>query len=84
MSSRPSAKVGAFTIDAGSTGTERGTCEVFVDTWNARMGDLYPLPVLSASTVDGFRGNADAVDRTLISPTTDPRINHQPSKGVSW
>ncbi|MEU0071055.1 helix-turn-helix domain-containing protein [Streptomyces sp. NPDC006332] len=56
MSGRPSAKVGAFTIDVDSTGMGRGTWKLFVDTWNARMGDLYPLPEFSASTVDGFEG----------------------------
>ncbi|WP_234443339.1 helix-turn-helix domain-containing protein [Streptomyces cellulosae] len=61
MSSRPSAKVGAFTVDGDSTGTGRGTWEVFVDTWNARMGDLYPLPEFSASTVDGFEGTMRSV-----------------------
>ncbi|MET7694557.1 helix-turn-helix domain-containing protein [Streptomyces sp. NPDC005483] len=62
MSSRPSAKVGAFAIDVDSTGTgRRGTWELFVDTWNVRMGDLYPLPEFSASTVDGFRGTMRSV-----------------------
>ncbi|MEU2427148.1 helix-turn-helix domain-containing protein [Streptomyces sp. NPDC007851] len=61
MSSRPSAEVGAFTIDADSTGTGRGTWEPFIDTWNDRMGDLYPLPEWSASTLDGFQGSMRSV-----------------------
>lgn len=52
----PSGKVGTFTADAESTGPGRRTWESFVDTWNARMGDLYPLPEFSSSTLDGFQG----------------------------
>ncbi|MET7737649.1 helix-turn-helix domain-containing protein [Streptomyces sp. NPDC005402] len=52
----PGGKVGTFTADADSIGTGRGTWEYFVDTWNDRMGELYPLPEFSASTVDGFQG----------------------------
>ncbi|MFF7391187.1 helix-turn-helix domain-containing protein [Streptomyces scabiei] len=54
-------KMGAFTVDAASTGTGRGTWEPFIDTWNDRMGDLYPLPEFSASTVDGFQGTMCSV-----------------------
>ncbi|MFI6566011.1 helix-turn-helix domain-containing protein [Streptomyces sp. NPDC050534] len=57
----PGHKVGTFTADAGSTGTGRGTWEPFIDTWNDRMGDLYPLPEFSASTVDGFQGTMRSV-----------------------
>ncbi|NEC48355.1 helix-turn-helix domain-containing protein [Actinospica acidiphila] len=57
----PGGKTGTFTVDAGSTGTGRSTWEPFVDTWNERMGDLYPLPEFSASTVDGFRGTMRSV-----------------------
>jgi len=66
MSSRPrflgpSDQVGTFTAETDSTGTGRGTWEPFIDTWNDRMGDLYPLPEFSASTVDGFRGKVRSV-----------------------
>lgn len=53
--------VGTFAVDADSTGTGRGTWEPFIDTWNDRMGDLYPLPEFSASTVDGFQGTMRSV-----------------------
>jgi hypothetical protein len=47
MSSRPrflgpGDRTGTFTVEADSTGTGRGTWEPFIDTWNDRMGDLYP------------------------------------------
>ncbi|MEU6222454.1 helix-turn-helix domain-containing protein [Streptomyces sp. NPDC047042] len=66
MSSRPrfrgpSDRAGRFTINAGSTGTGCGAWEPFVETWNDRVGDLYPLPGLSASTIDGFRGSMRSV-----------------------
>ncbi|MBW8481414.1 helix-turn-helix domain-containing protein [Actinomadura parmotrematis] len=66
MSSRPrflgpGGRMGTFTVDAGSTGTGRRTWEPFIDTWNDRMGDLYPLPEFSASTVEGFRGTMRSV-----------------------
>ncbi|MET8081498.1 helix-turn-helix domain-containing protein [Streptomyces sp. NPDC005303] len=69
MSSRPSAKVGAFTVD--STRTGRGTWELFVDTWTARMGDLYPMSVFSASAVGGFRGTMRSVTMqdTVVNET---------------
>ncbi|WP_405991600.1 helix-turn-helix domain-containing protein [Streptomyces sp. NBC_00986] len=57
----PGDKVGTFTVDADSTGPGRGTWEPFIDTWNDRMGDLYPLPEFSASTVDGFQGTMRSV-----------------------
>ncbi|MHC3469556.1 helix-turn-helix domain-containing protein [Streptomyces sp. 7R007] len=57
----PGGKTGTFTVDADSTGTGRQTWEPFVDTWNDRMGDLYPLPEFSASTVDGFQGTMRSV-----------------------
>ncbi|MEU2625288.1 helix-turn-helix domain-containing protein [Streptomyces sp. NPDC007157] len=57
----PGDKVGTFTVDADSTGTGRPTWEPFIDTWNNRMGDLYPLPEFSASTVDGFQGTMRSV-----------------------
>lgn len=57
----PASKVGTFTVDAESTGTGRGTWEPFIDTWNDRMGDLYPLPEFSAPTVDGFQGTMRSV-----------------------
>ncbi|GGM06693.1 transcriptional regulator [Streptomyces fumigatiscleroticus] len=57
----PGGKVGTFSVDADSTGTGRGTWEPFIDTWNDRMGDLYPLPEFSASTVDGFQGTMRSV-----------------------
>lgn len=57
----PADTVGGFHVDTGSTGTGRGTWEPFVDTWNDRMGDLYPLPEFSASAVDGFRGTMRSV-----------------------
>ncbi|GAA0459942.1 transcriptional regulator [Paractinoplanes deccanensis] len=57
----PGGRVGTFTVDAESTGAGRGTWEPFVDTWNDRMGDLYPLPEFSAATVDGFRGTMRSV-----------------------
>ncbi|MFE7897796.1 helix-turn-helix domain-containing protein [Streptomyces sp. NPDC057424] len=53
--------MGTFTVDADSAGTGRGTWEPFIDTWNDRMGDLYPLPEFSASTVDGFQGTMRSV-----------------------
>ncbi|QJT06554.1 helix-turn-helix domain-containing protein [Streptomyces asoensis] len=53
--------MGTFKVDADSTGTGRGTWEPFIDTWNERMGDLYPLPEFSAPTVDGFRGTMRSV-----------------------
>ncbi|SHM84001.1 helix-turn-helix domain-containing protein [Actinacidiphila paucisporea] len=53
--------MGTFTVDADSTGTGRGTWEPFIDTWNDRMGDQYPLPEFSASTVDGFQGTMRSV-----------------------
>ncbi|MFJ4809572.1 helix-turn-helix domain-containing protein [Streptomyces longwoodensis] len=66
MSSRPrflgpSDRVGTFTVDAGSTGTGREAWESFTDTWTDRMGELYPLPEFSASTVEGFRGTMRSV-----------------------
>jgi len=57
----PGDKTGTFAVDADSTGTGRGTWEPFIDTWNDRMGDLYPLPEFSASTIDGFRGTMRSV-----------------------
>ncbi|WP_234490125.1 AraC family transcriptional regulator [Streptomyces sp. MBT33] len=54
-------RVGTFTVDADNTGTGRNTWEPFIDTWNDRMGDLYPLPEFSASTVDGFQGTMRSV-----------------------
>ncbi|MGW1758017.1 helix-turn-helix domain-containing protein [Streptomyces mirabilis] len=65
----PGDKVGTFTVDADSTGTGRGTWEPFIDTWNDRMGDLYPLPEFSASTVDGFQGTmrSVALDDTAVN-----------------
>ncbi|MFJ8487456.1 helix-turn-helix domain-containing protein [Streptomyces sp. NPDC094038] len=57
----PGDKVGTFTVDADSTGTGRGTWEPFIETWNERMGDQYPLPEFSASTVDGFQGTMRSV-----------------------
>ncbi|MEU6405904.1 helix-turn-helix transcriptional regulator [Streptomyces sp. NPDC046985] len=57
----PGGKVGTFTVDADSTGAGRGTWDPFIDTWNDRMGDLYPLPEFSASTVDGFQGTMRSV-----------------------
>ncbi|MEU8874110.1 helix-turn-helix domain-containing protein [Streptomyces javensis] len=57
----PGGKVGMFTVDADSTGTGRGTWEPFIDSWNERMGDQYPLPEFSASTVDGFQGTMSSV-----------------------
>ncbi|MFG2953676.1 helix-turn-helix domain-containing protein [Streptomyces sp. NPDC048291] len=57
----PGDKVGTFTVDADSTGTGRRTWEPFIETWNERMGDQYPLPEFSASTVDGFQGTMRSV-----------------------
>ncbi|MEW2289303.1 hypothetical protein [Streptomyces sp. NPDC047841] len=57
----PSRRAGTFTADARSTGTGRRTWESFIDTWNDRMGDLYPLPEFSASTVEGFQGTMRSV-----------------------
>ncbi|CAL9494196.1 hypothetical protein SUDANB145_03282 [Streptomyces sp. enrichment culture] len=57
----PSDRMGTFTVDAGSTGTGRRTWEPFIDTWNDRMGDLYPLPEFSTSTLDGFQGTMRSV-----------------------
>lgn len=57
----PGGKVGTFTVDADSTGAGRGTWEPFIDNWNDRMGDLYPLPEFTASTVDGFQGTMRSV-----------------------
>ncbi|WP_343235498.1 helix-turn-helix domain-containing protein [Streptomyces bauhiniae] len=57
----PAGTVGTFTVDADSTGVGRGTWDPFIDTWNDRMGDLYPLPEFSASTVDGFQGTMRSV-----------------------
>ncbi len=62
MSSRPrfrgpGGKTGSFTVDADSTGIGRGTFEAFIDGWNDLVGDLYPLPEFSASTVDGWQGS---------------------------
>ncbi|MEU6442335.1 helix-turn-helix transcriptional regulator [Streptomyces sp. NPDC047046] len=57
----PGARMGTFTVDADSTGTGRGTWAPFIDTWNDRMGGLYPLPEFSPSTVDGFRGTMRSV-----------------------
>ncbi|MEU9831277.1 helix-turn-helix domain-containing protein [Streptosporangium sp. NPDC048047] len=57
----PGGRVGTFTVDAGSTGVGRETWQPFIDTWNDRMGDLYPLPEFTASTVDGFRGTMHSV-----------------------
>ncbi|MFE5030952.1 helix-turn-helix domain-containing protein [Streptomyces sp. NPDC056683] len=57
----PGGRVGTFTVDADSTGPGRGTWEPFIDTWNDRMGDLYPLPEFSAPTVDGFQGTMRSV-----------------------
>ncbi|MFF5157890.1 helix-turn-helix domain-containing protein [Streptomyces sp. NPDC000348] len=57
----PSDRVGTFTADADSTGTGRRTWKPFIDTWNDRMGDLYPLPEFSTSTVDGFQGTMRSV-----------------------
>ncbi|MEU2777629.1 helix-turn-helix domain-containing protein [Streptomyces sp. NPDC007162] len=66
MSSRPrfhgpGDRVGTFTVDANSTGTGRGAWEPFIDTWNDRMGDLYPLPEFSTSTIEGFQGTMRSV-----------------------
>ncbi|MFH8803950.1 helix-turn-helix domain-containing protein [Streptomyces sp. NPDC017936] len=66
MSSGPrspgtSGKAGTFTADADCTGSGRETWESFVDTWNDRMGGLYPLPEFSTSTVDGFQGTMRSV-----------------------
>ena len=66
MSSRPrflgpGGRTGTFTVDADTTGTGRETWEPFIDTWNDRMGDLYPLPEFSPSTIDGFRGTMRSV-----------------------
>ncbi|WP_210570818.1 helix-turn-helix domain-containing protein [Streptomyces sp. GESEQ-4] len=66
MSSRPrflgpGDRTGTFTVDADSTGTGRGTWEPFIDTWNDRLGDLYPLPEFSASTIEGFQGTMRSV-----------------------
>ncbi|MET7568974.1 hypothetical protein ABZT04_10780 [Streptomyces sp. NPDC005492] len=65
----PGDTVGTFTVDADSTGSGRGTWEPFIDTWNDRMGDRYPLPEFSASTVDGFRGTmrSVALDDTAVN-----------------
>ncbi|MER7680708.1 helix-turn-helix transcriptional regulator [Streptomyces sp. NPDC096934] len=65
----PAGRVGTFTVDANSTGTGRGTWEPFIDTWNDRMGDLYPLPEFSASTVEGFQGTmrSVALDDTAVN-----------------
>jgi AraC-like DNA-binding protein len=57
----PGDKMGTFTVDADSTGTGRGTWEPFIDTWNDRMGDLYPLPEFDTATVDGFQGTMRSV-----------------------
>ncbi|MEW1831515.1 helix-turn-helix domain-containing protein [Streptomyces sp. NPDC088196] len=57
----PGGKVGTFSVDADSTGPGRGTWEPFIETWNDRMGDRYPLPEFSASTVDGFQGTMRSV-----------------------
>ncbi|SNY72298.1 helix-turn-helix domain-containing protein [Paractinoplanes atraurantiacus] len=54
-------RVGTFTVDADSTGVGRETWEPFIDTWNDRMGDLYPLPEFSADTADGFQGTMHSV-----------------------
>ena len=51
----PGGRTGTFTV-AG-----RNSWEPFIDTWNDRMGDLYPLPEFSASTVNGFRGTMTSV-----------------------
>jgi AraC-like DNA-binding protein len=47
----PGGKTGTFTVDAGTTGTGRGTWESFINTWNDHIGDLYPLPEFSAPTI---------------------------------
>jgi AraC-like DNA-binding protein len=57
----PGGRTGTFTVDAGTTGTGRRTWESFINTWNDHIGDLYPLPEFSASTVDGFRGTMQSV-----------------------
>ncbi|MEU6741982.1 helix-turn-helix domain-containing protein [Streptosporangium sandarakinum] len=57
----PGGGAGTFTVDAGSTGVGRETWQPFIDTWNDRMGDLYPLPEFTASTVDGFHGTMRSV-----------------------
>jgi AraC-like DNA-binding protein len=57
----PGGRTGTFGVDADSTGTGRGTWEPFIDTWNERMGDMYPLPEFDASTVEGFRGTMRSV-----------------------
>ncbi|MFI5843793.1 helix-turn-helix domain-containing protein [Catenuloplanes sp. NPDC051500] len=53
--------MGTFDVDADATGTGRDTWEPFIDTWNDRMGDLYPLPEFTESTVDGFQGTMRSV-----------------------
>ncbi|MDH6604837.1 AraC-like DNA-binding protein [Streptomyces sp. SAI-208] len=57
----PDDRTGTFTVDAESTGIGRGTWEPFVDAWNERMGDLYPLPEFSTSTIEGFQGTMRSV-----------------------
>ncbi|MFF7159510.1 helix-turn-helix domain-containing protein [Streptomyces sp. NPDC008139] len=57
----PGTRMGTFDVDADTTGTGRDTWAPFIDTWNDRMGDLYPLPEFSASTVDGFQGTMRSV-----------------------
>jgi AraC-like DNA-binding protein len=52
---------GTFSVDAAATGAGRGTWEPFVDSWNDRMGDRYPMPEFTTSTVDGFRGTMRSV-----------------------
>ncbi|MGW2637351.1 helix-turn-helix domain-containing protein [Streptomyces sp. NPDC001348] len=57
----PGGATGTFAVDASTTGTGRGTWEPFISTWNDRLGDLYPLPEFSASTVEGFQGTMQSV-----------------------
>ncbi|GHE92936.1 helix-turn-helix domain-containing protein [Streptomyces fumanus] len=57
----PGGKVGTFAVDAEATGSGRETWESFIDTWNDRMGDSYPLPEFDAATVEGFQGTMRSV-----------------------
>jgi AraC-like DNA-binding protein len=59
--SGPSDRMGTFDVDAEATGAGRGTWEPFIDTWNDRMGDLYPMPEFTESTMDHFRGTMRSV-----------------------
>jgi AraC-like DNA-binding protein len=59
--SGPGGRVGTFDVDAGTTGPGRKTWEPFIDTWNDRMGDTFPLPEFTESTMDDFRGTMRSV-----------------------